>query len=761
LSELFRYAAFISYSSKDAPFARRLHRVLEGYGIPASLGTFDIIGGGKKNRIYPVFRDREELSAGQLGDQIEAHLKVSATLIVVCSPNGAASPWVQKEIEFFAALGRHARIFAIIPDTAPLTDESGADCTQSCFPPAFRGDALAGDKLEPLAADARAGKDGFRNAWLKLVAGMVGVTPGQIIDRDKQRQRARRRVQATTLCVALAGSVYLLSWIDARDWRRDLASYPEYVAAQSQTSDPAAAPVPVGALPFALGSLGQANLLFDAHGARAEALLTLHGSTRIARDLGDVYEVAMAADGSVIAARRPDGGVTMFRSDLARDIGEADLFSLSGDGRVLAILTRSGEVLLFDTAAESRPTLLTDAGPLQALALSDDGSGLLLSRRDGGGALYDLSANRLVQFGAVGELSANRGYWLSSNGDVAVLRPHRGQSVLVKVSDLSVTNLGFLGPAYDPGYAVSADGRVVVFRSQDGILSRFDVEPRELVAITPLGPALTWHLSNDGATLAVWERQGRGSFYDMATGASEDFGTWTSMTVTPDGRSVVAQSSDRRMSVRDFEGGARTLDALPDRTSGFVPNGGDAVFVQTRDNIITRFDLTGTGAVRELGFVGSLDQSQFSVDGAYLAAIRPDGSGALLDLRAPSPVISANGALLRGAALSRAICAASGKEVRPFSGSVRSGAADTATSQDLRVRDILRGRPWHACDWRGLLAIFPDATRGDGWFEGWRQWLRLLSVRYLKGRDWACEETTTMAPEDLRVRRREMCREDS
>jgi hypothetical protein len=189
MAELFRYAAFISYSSKDAKFAQRLHRALESYGIPSSLGKFDLIGGGKQNRIYPVFRDREELSAGQLGGQIEANLKASAALIVVCSLNGAASPWVQKEIEFFAALGRHAKIFAVIPDTAPLVDEAGADCTQACFPPAFRGDALSGDKLEPLAADARKGKDGFRNAWLKIVAGMIGVAPGQILDRDKRRRR--------------------------------------------------------------------------------------------------------------------------------------------------------------------------------------------------------------------------------------------------------------------------------------------------------------------------------------------------------------------------------------------------------------------------------------------------------------------------------------------------------------------------------------------------------------------------------------------
>jgi hypothetical protein len=186
-----RYAAFISYSSADARFAQRLHRALESYGIPATLGRFDLAG--KANRIYPVFRDREELSAGDLGERITRALEASGALIVVCSPNAAASPWVQKEIEHFIALGHGDSIFAVIADDAPVFDAGGADATAACFPPALRGDALGG-ALEPLAADARKGKDGFRNAWLKLVAGMIGLTPGQIIDRDKKRRRQQSLV---------------------------------------------------------------------------------------------------------------------------------------------------------------------------------------------------------------------------------------------------------------------------------------------------------------------------------------------------------------------------------------------------------------------------------------------------------------------------------------------------------------------------------------------------------------------------------------
>jgi formylglycine-generating enzyme required for sulfatase activity len=214
MAERFRYAAFVSYSSKDARFAQRLHRALERYRIPAALGEFRLAGqGGRRNRVYPVFRDREELSAGDLGHRIEDGLRQSAALIVVCSPNAAQSPWVQKEIDFFIKLGRRDRIFAIIADTAPLKDKGGGDATQSCFPPGLRGDALtAGARaIEPLAADARPGKDGFRNAVLKLVAGLIGVTPGQVIDRDRSMRREQFTRAAALWLVVLLGAGFAYS----------------------------------------------------------------------------------------------------------------------------------------------------------------------------------------------------------------------------------------------------------------------------------------------------------------------------------------------------------------------------------------------------------------------------------------------------------------------------------------------------------------------------------------------------------------------
>jgi formylglycine-generating enzyme required for sulfatase activity len=215
MTEPLRYAAFISYSSKDARFARRLHRALERYGIPTALGKFQLLQGGKRNRIYPVFRDREELPAGNLGELLEANLRASASLVVICSTNSATSPWVQGEIAYFAGLGRRDRVFAIIADSAPLYDTDGNDATPGLFPPAFRpGTSGEASLLEPLAADARKGKDGFRNAWLKIVAGMLGISPGKLADRDKAVRRGRLMRSATAAVLLAAGLGYAYSQRD-------------------------------------------------------------------------------------------------------------------------------------------------------------------------------------------------------------------------------------------------------------------------------------------------------------------------------------------------------------------------------------------------------------------------------------------------------------------------------------------------------------------------------------------------------------------
>lgn len=84
---------------------------------------------------------------------------------MICSPEAARSRWVNEEILAFKRLGREDRIFPLIVSGEPNASSLPGRESEECFPPALRfhlrTDGTLGDApAEPVAADARPGKDG-------------------------------------------------------------------------------------------------------------------------------------------------------------------------------------------------------------------------------------------------------------------------------------------------------------------------------------------------------------------------------------------------------------------------------------------------------------------------------------------------------------------------------------------------------------------------------------------------------------------------
>src|SRR3954468_19224313 len=203
--EDFRYWAFISYSHADAKWGDWLHAALETYRVPTRLVRKAHPPGAVPRRVFPVFRDREELaSSASLGENIENALRLSRALVVICSPRAAASRWVNEEIKLYKKIGRQDRVFCLIVDGEPNAP-AGSGLLE-CFPEAARlqvnelGD-LSSEPAEPIAADAREGKDGKRNALLKLIAGIIGVPYDELRQRERQRQ-VRRQIRLAATAVA-------------------------------------------------------------------------------------------------------------------------------------------------------------------------------------------------------------------------------------------------------------------------------------------------------------------------------------------------------------------------------------------------------------------------------------------------------------------------------------------------------------------------------------------------------------------------------
>ena len=84
MSPKYKYKAFISYSHQDKKWGDWLHKKLESYRIPKGLIGKKTKVGEVGKRLFPIFRDREELpTSNELGLAIKTALDESSHLIVV------------------------------------------------------------------------------------------------------------------------------------------------------------------------------------------------------------------------------------------------------------------------------------------------------------------------------------------------------------------------------------------------------------------------------------------------------------------------------------------------------------------------------------------------------------------------------------------------------------------------------------------------------------------------------------------------------
>lgn len=196
-----KYFAFISYSSSDLKWGKRLQRKLEGFRLPAALGrktqggvNTDELGKNQNSSrpLRPVFFAPTDIQPGVLSEELKARLRESRNLIVICSPASAASKWVGLEIEYFVSLGREDNIYFFIVDGSP--DPSAPD---TCINPVVERLGLP-EKLgvnvnERVFKWARLNRE---RAYIQLISKLLNV------DFDVLWRRERRRwVRRFIFCV--------------------------------------------------------------------------------------------------------------------------------------------------------------------------------------------------------------------------------------------------------------------------------------------------------------------------------------------------------------------------------------------------------------------------------------------------------------------------------------------------------------------------------------------------------------------------------
>ena len=201
----YKYFAFISYSSKDTEWGRRLQNKLERYKMPSTMCSEH---GWNRVPIKPVFFAPTDIQPGGLSEELQNRLKASRHLIVICSPASAQSEWVGREIEYFHQLGSTQNIHFFIVEGQP---HSGNPETE-CFNPVVEKLGL------PEILGANVHEKNYRLAWLnkerayvQLISKLLGVEFDVIWQRHKRR--LANRIIAWTLGILLVLAALGTVWV--------------------------------------------------------------------------------------------------------------------------------------------------------------------------------------------------------------------------------------------------------------------------------------------------------------------------------------------------------------------------------------------------------------------------------------------------------------------------------------------------------------------------------------------------------------------
>lgn len=197
----YKYFTFISYRHTDIKEAKRLQGLLETYSLPTALQKVK----PDAPKHFHVFRDTDELTSGELTEELHKKLDESKWLVVICSPDSAQSEYVGQEIAYFRNKGRSKEIIPFIIKGTPHAKEN------ECFHPQL---TLGG--LELLGIDVQAEQSQFwrirfHRAFIRLVAKMLDLSFDDLWQRRVRYMRRLRCMQIAILAVIIGTIAYAMS----------------------------------------------------------------------------------------------------------------------------------------------------------------------------------------------------------------------------------------------------------------------------------------------------------------------------------------------------------------------------------------------------------------------------------------------------------------------------------------------------------------------------------------------------------------------
>ena len=632
----FKYKAFISYSHRDEKWGQWLHRGIERYRVPKAIVGRKTLYGPVPKRLFPVFRDREELpTAADLSEVISKGLRDSSHLIVICSPHAAKSQWVNEEVRTFKKLGKQNRIICLIVDGEPNALDKPELDLEECFPPALKVIAdddgnLTDIEAEPIAADARQDKDGKANALMKVLSGLLGVG----FDEIKQRDLVRKHRQAAILGIGsavLAGVMGLLTvWA--------VINKNQAVAAKDEAEERLYRSQILQAANFAkeknYGLATQALLEAPARFRNFEWGYLLRKTnpqlTVLDGSMQNIYSLAVSPDGARLATGSEDTTARIWDAQGGRQLklleghdGVIESVAYSPDGRRIATGAGDKTVRIWD--AQSGEALLVLKGhddEVRSVAYSSDGRRIVSSSIDRTARVWDAQDGTQLKLleGHVDFLESA----IFSPDDKKIVTATENKTVRVWDADSGqlLKNLGeYLKPIASAVDVI--EGKNPATLDQDGetdlqefVLEEFDAVIESMATSSQGGRIVT--VFEDGSA-RIWAAQGE----QARTVLEGHSGVVYSVATSPDGKRIVTGSNDRTARIwESLTGRQLTLMDLSNRiwSVAYGPKG-KRVAIGFQDNKAQVWDILSQKQIAEMkssGY-GRIYSVTFSPDGSRIA----------------------------------------------------------------------------------------------------------------------------------------------